>query len=183
MRAYVEGIRDIVSGGPVGDSQIKNLIDLTTESLPDFSAGNLCSIVSEPGRYLCYKDQDHGFVVMLMAWGPGDETPIHDHGTWGVEAILTNELLVTSYSESEIDPQPLTSRILKAGQVMYNIPPDRDVHRVSNPCDTMTISMHLYGKEMSNNRQFIPGKGYVPCALKTNCLEMPREFGLSDLAG
>jgi predicted metal-dependent enzyme (double-stranded beta helix superfamily) len=41
-------------------------------------------------RRLMHKDPQGRFVIIVMTWGPGHGTPIHDHGTWGVVGMLRN---------------------------------------------------------------------------------------------
>ena len=116
---------------------------------------------------------------MVLVWGKGDGTPIHDHGTWGVEAVLLNALKVTQYSPSEENPEPLGSFVAGASYVMHNLPPDRDVHRVEHHSGDAARSLHIYGKEMTGNRAFYPGEGFKVCKLE--CRDLKTEFDFSDL--
>jgi predicted metal-dependent enzyme (double-stranded beta helix superfamily) len=48
------------------------------------------------GRHLLYRSDDLQYVVVAMAWGAGQGTPIHDHaGVWCVEGVWCGELEVT----------------------------------------------------------------------------------------
>ena len=179
MQRLVEDIRRVVARGPVDREAIAALEDRVREALPRLRQEGLGKEPIQPGRYLCYRDADYGFVVMVLVWGKGDKTPIHDHGIWGVEAVLKNSLKVTNYDESETDPQPLGSLVLSEGAVMHNMPPARDIHRVEHFAGDVAMSLHIYGKEMTGNRSFVPGEGYKCCQLVCKELKLAG-FGLDD---
>lgn len=178
MQRLIEGIQRVVGKGEVDTGAIAELEELVRAELPNLKAGPLARVNLEPGRYLCYKDPDFGFVIMILAWGKGDKTPIHDHGTWGIEAVLRNELKVTAYSACEENPQPLTSRVVREGDVMHNLPPARDVHSVEHHQGALALSLHIYGREMTGNRSFVPGEGYKCCRLA--CQDLRKLPGLFD---
>ena len=181
MQRLVEDIRQVVAKGPVDRDAIATLEDRVREALPRLRQEGLGRDPLKPGRYLCYRDADYGFVVMVLVWGQGDKTPIHDHGIWGVEAVVKNALKVTNFDESETDPQALGSLVLSEGAVMHNMPPARDVHRVEHYAGDQAVSLHVYGKEMTGNRSFFPGEGYKCCQLMCQVLKLPG-FGLDDWA-
>jgi predicted metal-dependent enzyme (double-stranded beta helix superfamily) len=184
MRSLVEQIRAVVAKGPVDAAALETLQDVVRGAIPRLAKTSICTRDLAPGRYLCYRDADFGFVVMVLVWGDGSGTPIHDHGTWGVEAVLANALRVTTFCDSETNPQAQCTSIVKQGDVMFNLPPARDVHRVEY-CKEHSVgravSLHVYGREMSGNRMFVPGEGFKCCALQTNLLET--EFDFSGLCG
>jgi len=165
MQRLVQEISATVVRGPIGLSELLHLEKVVQVAVLRLQQSTLCSKPLKPGRYLCYKDPTHGFVIMVLAWGPGDATPIHDHGVWGVEAVLRHSLRVTAFSESATDPQPLSSAVLHEGDVMHNLPPARDVHKVEHASGDCALSLHIYGKAMTNNRSFMPGQGYKVCQL------------------
>ncbi len=180
MRTLIEGLKSVVSAGEVDASAIKKIEMIVRNAIPRLQNTCLCTKQVNPGRYLCYKDSEYGFVVMLMVWGPGDKTAIHDHGTWGVEAVLKNSLKVITYTECEVSPEPLETMVVSAGMVMNNTPPSRDIHRVEHFTGDKAISLHIYGREMTGNRSFFPGEGYKVCSLETKCLG--EEFNIPDFS-
>jgi predicted metal-dependent enzyme (double-stranded beta helix superfamily) len=182
VRQLVEGLRTIigsVQGRAMDLATIGRIEGLVKESLPRLEDSCLCTKGYAPGRYLCYKDPDLGFVVMFFVWGPGNGTAIHDHGTWGVEAVLKNSLKITNYTSCEKNPQPTDSFVAEAGSLMHNLPPERDVHKVEHHSGDYAMSLHVYGKEMSGNRSFFPGEGFKVCKLE--CRELTKEFDFTDL--
>jgi predicted metal-dependent enzyme (double-stranded beta helix superfamily) len=187
VRQLIQAVREVVAAGPVDLAAIQRIQDAVRESLPELQRASLCQRALKPGRYLCYKDADYDFVVMLLVWGRGDQTPIHDHGTWGVETVLKSALVVTQYDDDETDPHPVGTVTCDTGAMLYNLPPSRDVHRVQHPArpghgngagDECAVSLHIYGREMTGNRMFVPGQGFRACCLETRVLET--EFDLTD---
>lgn len=184
MRKLVEDVREIVATGNVDRTAILRLEQVLSLAVPRLQVSRLCTEKLSPGRYLCYRDPDFGFVVMVMVWGAGHGSAIHDHGTWGVEAVLKNALRVTNYTGCEVNPQPTGDMVIGPGEIMHNLPPDRDVHKVEHPgAGESAISLHIYGREMSGNRQFVPGEGFKSCKLPCNdlCTELKAMFSLGDL--
>ena len=107
IQNLIKNLRAIVAAGPIGSGEIAEIQNLVRSSLADMRAIGLDTKHDGPGRYLLYKDQDFGFVIMMLVWGQGDKTPIHDHGTWGVEAVLKNTIAVTSYTQCDVDPEEI----------------------------------------------------------------------------
>jgi len=176
VRRLIDDIRATIKGGDVGPEKIAQIESRVKEALPRLQASRVCTQTLSPGRYLCYKDPEYGFVIMVLVWASGDGTPIHDHGIWGVEAVLRHSLKVTNYSQNETDPQPLDTLIVAAGAIMHNLPPARDVHKVEHNSGDLAVSLHIYGREMTNNRSFVPGEGFKACRLE--CRELKLDLGL-----
>jgi predicted metal-dependent enzyme (double-stranded beta helix superfamily) len=176
MRQLIQDIRSVVAAGAVDQLAIESLEKLVKSALPRLKSSGECAKQLAPGRYLCYRDEDLGFVVMILVWGKGDGTPIHDHGTWGVEAILSNCLQVTTYTACEKSPEPLQCTVISEGATMHNLPPEKDIHKVEHHSGELAMSLHIYGREMTGNRMFIPGEGYKVCKLE--CHDLRSEFDL-----
>ena len=105
------------------------------------------------GRYLLHEDKDGRFVVVQMVWGPHLGTPIHDHSTWGVAGILTNELHIVNYDRMDDGSKPGFAELREAsaidapaGTVTYIQPPNDVIHTITNTTDVVTRSVHVYGK-------------------------------------
>ncbi len=174
MRSMIDQLRVIVASGPVGAEEIARIQELVRKSLPGIRASGLHEMHDGPGRYMLYKDKDLGFVIMMMVWGPGSKTPIHDHGTWGVEGVLKNTIAVTSYTRCENDPEEIAQMILPEDSVTFVLPPDFDRHVVEHYAGDCSITMHVYGKELTSSRCFVPGDGFkdLPLTAKTIALDL-----------
>lgn len=174
----IEELRQVAANGPVGEAQLSFLQGEVALAIPKLRAAvALRGGILQPGRFICHRDQAHGFVIMILAWGPGDATPIHDHGVWGVEGVLEGALTVTEYDDSEVAPEMQRQKIIGPGATMSNLPPKRDVHRVQNCARGLSLSLHIYGREITGNRIFVPGKGFETRSQKAD------EYAFLDVAG
>ena len=110
-------------------------------------------------RHLIHRDGPDGFCVVAMVWGPGQGTPIHDHGgTWCVEGCIEGRLEITSYRCQALDDQrlrfqPESTLAVGQGSVGCLIPPFEH-HRVHNPYSENALTIHVYGQELKKCRRF-----------------------------
>ena len=98
-----------------------------------------------------------------MTWGPGQGTPVHDHGgLWCVEGVVEGEMAVTQYdvrpeagddSVSRRSDRPLTAGVGSAGRLI----PPTDYHVLANAQpDATSITLHVYGGNLDGCRVFTP---------------------------
>jgi predicted metal-dependent enzyme (double-stranded beta helix superfamily) len=117
-------------------------------------------------QYLLHADVDDRFSVVSFVWGPGQETPIHDHTVWGVIGMLRGAELTQSY-EIAADGMPQASGeaiTLSPGAVEFVSPRIGDVHKVRNAlADRVSISIHAYGADIGKvKRHVFPPDGGAP---------------------
>lgn len=111
-----------------------------------------------PGQYsrnLVYRDPRGLFVVLAMLWKPKSASPVHDHASWATMGTFESAIEVTNYDRLDDGSDPghadLKEReVLGAavGQVEVVLPPKIDIHRMANPTDQVTITLHTYGREV-----------------------------------
>lgn len=113
-------------------------------------------------RRLLYQDPDRRYTAVVMTWGPGQGTPVHDHGgLWCVEGVVEGEMAVTQYDVQpegdgfQVTPtgQPLTAGVGTAGRLI----PPTDYHVLANaqPAD-VSVTLHIYGGNLDGCRIFMP---------------------------
>jgi len=100
-----------------------------------------------------------GVSLFALVWLPGQWTPIHDHGTWGVVGILEGVLEERSYlsidnslkDNDKIELQPGGIILLGKGSVSTFVPNPDHIHMTGVPKDRdKVVSLHLYGRLMNN---------------------------------
>jgi 3-mercaptopropionate dioxygenase len=120
-------------------------------------------LAGDPGGYqthLVHAEPDGSFSVVVMVWLPGQRTPVHDHVTWCVTAVLQG----TEYEEVfRLIPGGATPRTPRdrgdhlesvarnanpVGTVSGFAPPG-DIHQVTNIGDAVAVSMHVYGTDIT----------------------------------
>ena len=83
---------------------------------------------------------------MSFVWGPGQQTPIHDHCCWGVVAQLKGREVSTNYRYGAAGALEVSGvDTLDVGQVIAFSPEQGDIHQVVNSGDEVAISIHTYG--------------------------------------
>ncbi len=128
-------------------------------------------------QYLLYADAQQRFSVVSFVWGPGQQTPIHDHRVWGLIGMLRGAEVSQSWQPgpSGLLPEGPPVR-LEPGSVEAVSPTVGDIHRVSNAFDDrVSISIHVYGanigavkravyREDGSEKEFISGYSnrYLP---------------------
>ena len=97
-------------------------------------------------RHTLYTDPD--FSISAVVWRPGQVTEIHDHLVWCSFIVVQGTETETLY---DIDGDRLVEvgeLRRPAGSVSGVAPPD-DIHRVRNTGDTVAITLHVYGADLS----------------------------------
>jgi len=114
-----------------------------------------------PDRYqqfLLYADGLQRFSVVSFVWGPGQQTPIHDHTVWGLVGVLRGAEIARSYARN-VDGALVTSgddQLLERGAVAAVSPSIGDIHRVSNAFDDrVSISIHVYGANIGGISRYV----------------------------
>jgi predicted metal-dependent enzyme (double-stranded beta helix superfamily) len=102
-------------------------------------------------QYLLHLDSDQRFSVVSFVWGPGQQTPVHDHTVWGLIGMLRGAEVEQHYvraADGTLGPDGDVQR-LEVGQVDKVSPKLGDLHRVSNAySDQTSISIHVYGGDI-----------------------------------
>ncbi len=114
-------------------------------------------------RRLLHAAEDYSVVVMV--WGPGQGTPIHDHdGKWCVECVYEGAIRVTSYDlvgnpgdeiVSFTKQQEVAAGRGEAGALI----PPFDYHVMENTQDEVAVTIHVYGGELHGCDIYTPVDG------------------------
>jgi predicted metal-dependent enzyme (double-stranded beta helix superfamily) len=99
-------------------------------------------------QHVLHVEPDGSFSVVSLVWLPGQSTPIHDHVSWCVVGIHrgTEEEIQYRIERDHLTPQTIT---LSHRGTVCGLTPPGDIHTVRNATDTKTISIHVYGADIS----------------------------------
>lgn len=121
--------------------------------------------VSLPDTYarrLLHRDPDGRYTVVVMTWGPGQKTALHDHaGIWCVECVVDGQMEITQYDLQPGDGDSFRFTEQKRvsaerGSAGCLIPPF-EYHTLANASAVNTsITLHVYGGEMDHCHVFEP---------------------------
>lgn len=108
-----------------------------------------------------YDEPFFPLTVQLVTWKPGMTSPIHNHGCWGLVALLSGEEKNTFWQRSGDRSErisPNSDRLLTPGDILCLMPDA--IHHVEAMGDEPTISFNLYGETNYKQRfEFDPVQG------------------------
>jgi predicted metal-dependent enzyme (double-stranded beta helix superfamily) len=114
-------------------------------------------------RRLLYRDPELDFTALVMVWGPGQRTAVHDHaGIWCVEGVVQGEMEVTRYELLEERADGLCrfaerDRVVAAAGSAGALIPPFEHHVLANlHPDRRSLTLHVYGGEMDHCSIFEP---------------------------
>jgi predicted metal-dependent enzyme (double-stranded beta helix superfamily) len=114
-------------------------------------------------RRLLHRDVERGWSAVVMTWGPGQGTPLHDHsGIWCVEGTIHGEMDVVQYEIAERGEDG-RMRFAPRGRVRAfpgaagALIPPFEYHVLRNGLsDAVSVTLHVYGGEMNRCSLFEP---------------------------
>ncbi|MDX2232593.1 MAG: cupin [Leptolyngbyaceae cyanobacterium bins.349] len=104
---------------------------------------------------MLYDEPFFPLTVQLVAWAPGVTSPIHNHATWGVVALLSGQEKNTFWQRSPTAefPDQIAStgeHIITPGDIICFLPDA--IHQIEAIADQPTISFNLYGETHYDQR-------------------------------
>ena len=94
-----------------------------------------------------YDEPDYPITVQMVTWLPGQASPIHNHGTWGIVAIISGTEKNTFW---QLDPnqgdyaiKPSREQILEAGDIIGFS--SNAIHQIEALEEEAVISFNIYG--------------------------------------
>lgn len=125
----------------------------------------LAPIADHYARRELHRSPAHGYSVVVMAWGPGQGTPLHDHsGLWCVEGVWQGALDIVQYELLAQDGERFRFRAAGgvhagSGSAGSLIPP-HEYHTIRNAsADDLAVSMHVYQAPLDTCSRFCPQDG------------------------
>ncbi|WP_309732161.1 cupin [Chamaesiphon sp. OTE_75_metabat_556] len=110
---------------------------------------------------MLYDEPDFPLTIQTVVWSPGTASPVHNHATWGIVALLDGQEKNTFWQRSPNTEFPdrikaSGDRILTPGDILC-FTPDA-IHQIEAIGDEPTISFNLYGATDYDRRfEFVGG--------------------------
>lgn len=106
-------------------------------------------------RRLLHLDPERRYSVVVMVWGTGQSTSLHDHaGLWCVECVYQGQIQITTYDRvAELGDG--RTRFLLQGEIVAGVGaagqliPPFDYHVIANVAAAPAVTIHVYGGEMN----------------------------------
>lgn len=145
---------------------VKDTLEEIVEGDHDFVDDHFMKPAKEQyARRLIHKDPKGRYTLMAMVWDKGQGTALHDHsGMWCVECVYRGKIQVDSYDIKGRPEDPVvhfkkeTTVFAGPGEAGALIPPF-EYHTIHNALDTPTVTLHVYGGEMTSCHVFVPADG------------------------
>ena len=149
----VHAIRGVVRQGGDWELTARRVRERLSRNLPGPDILTEEQRRGDPAGYLSHvlhTEPDGSFSVVAMVWLPGQVTPVHDHVTWCVFGVLEGMEYEELFALGDGDRSLVRVGAAEnaTGQVSGFAPPG-DIHRVRNISDGVTISLHVYGADIS----------------------------------
>lgn len=153
LRDFVVAMTDLTNTAPMGESLMEKARPLLANLIRhDDWLPEECAVPHETyyRQYLLHCDPAERFSLVSFVWGPGQQTPIHNHTVWGLIGMLRGEEISTPYEIRDGLCVPSGEPVhLKPGHIDAVSPEIGDIHKVVNAFDDrVSISIHLYGSNI-----------------------------------
>lgn len=112
---------------------------------------------------MLYDEPFFPLTAQLVAWAPSVKSPIHNHASWGLVALISGQEKNTFWQRSPTSAspdriEPVGDRLLSPGDILCLMPDA--IHQVEAIGDQPTISFNLYGETNYDQRfEFDPIQG------------------------
>lgn len=150
-RPLVEKLREAVAARGPWQETADRVAAVLRGSLPGpdiLTAGQLQGDPDGYQTHLLHAEPDGSFSVTVMVWLPGQETPVHDHLTWCVTAVMQGAEYEEIYADEGDHLRVVARNVNGVGAIGAFAPPG-DIHLVRNSGDGVAVSMHVYGTDIS----------------------------------
>jgi predicted metal-dependent enzyme (double-stranded beta helix superfamily) len=102
-----------------------------------------------------YDEPSFPLTVQLVAWAGGTVSPIHNHGSWGIVALLEGQEKNTFWRRNPQSDIPnkieqVGEKILSDGDILCLMPDA--IHHIEAMGYKPTISLNIYGETNYDNR-------------------------------
>lgn len=119
-----------------------------------------------PDHYVMYPlwvDPESRFSIASAVWNVGQQTPIHDHATWGVVGIVRGTEHELRYALADGVPRRIGEHSFGPGEVTICCTSDQDLHQVSCASAVPTVGLHIYGDDIGKvrRRAYDPNSGTI----------------------
>jgi len=126
---------------------------------------------ADPAHYArnaIYLAPDRSLSLYALVWLPGQWTPVHDHGSWGVVGVVEGVLEERAYMS--VDGEIRRNEgirlkrgglvLLPPGAVTSFVPNPDHIHRTGVPAErARVVSLHLYGRMMNSFHEYDVERG------------------------
>lgn len=148
---FLTDLEDLTESSASNEELLKKLCPLVRRLLTQSASLQLQYNEPDPKTgwsvSMLYDEPDFPITVQNVVWNPGMVSPIHNHGTWGVVAILDGQeknIFWKPNPNAESGLEKVKEVILNPGDIITFLP--NTIHRVEAISDEPVVSFNLYGE-------------------------------------
>jgi predicted metal-dependent enzyme (double-stranded beta helix superfamily) len=169
VAGFMAAARALLSGGVTEDSlgAVGRLL-ATASSEPGFvQESEMRSLHGGDSSFMLLQTDPDGLTLMLARFSPTEETPVHDHSSWGVACVVKGR---DRYRHWEVGDggrvRVLYEKELGPGSFVTWLDPPRDIHSQQGIGD-VALELVLFGKNVTRvaRHYYDPKTGDVRTAL------------------
>lgn len=164
---FLTDLEDILDRIPDDSRRLQTICPLVRKLLSSSAWLQMMPLQPDPETgwevTLLYDEPFFPLTVQLVAWSPGIISPIHNHASWGLVALLSGQEKNTFWqrsptSDSPDKIEPVGEHLLTPGDILCFMP--ETIHQIEALGDQPTISFNLYGETDYDQRfEFDPIQG------------------------
>ena len=98
------------------------------------------------GQWLLYRSADRSLCLFSLVVPPGSQTPVHDHGAWGLVGLYRGNQDEEFYRPAR-PARAVAAASARARRLVRALPPGNDVHRVRTTSAVTSVSIHLLAND------------------------------------
>jgi predicted metal-dependent enzyme (double-stranded beta helix superfamily) len=164
MNGLARGIDDAVRRRPKGKA-VDGVVGLLQALILDRNLLHPSQMEPDPDHYrqhVLHIADDGLFSIVALVWLPHQETPVHDHVSWCVVGVHQGAEIETNYRRDDDGELVENGYSFHPAGTVVGLMPPVDIHKVSNGCSDVAISLHVYGADISRSgtsikRRYSPG--------------------------
>jgi len=164
---FLTDLEDVLNQVPDDQLRLQAIVPLVRQLLNSAEWLQILPLQPDPDTgwavTMLYDEPFFPLTVQLVAWAPGMVSPIHNHASWGLVALLSGQEKNTFWQRSPIADLPdriesVGDRLMVPGDILCLMP--NAIHQVEAIGDQPTISFNLYGETNYDRRlEFDPIQG------------------------
>ncbi|VEP14324.1 putative metal-dependent enzyme of the double-stranded beta helix superfamily [Hyella patelloides LEGE 07179] len=163
---FLTDLETVLASIPDDNRRIQAIIPLVRQLL--YSSSWLHTNYIEPSPKVAwsvkmlYQEPDYPITVQTVAWLPGKMSPIHNHATWGIVALISGQEKNTFWrrspdSQNQNRIEQVGEHILTPGDIIGFMPDA--IHSVEPLGNEPTITFNIYGvTDFARRYEFDPVK-------------------------
>ncbi|HEY7064305.1 MAG TPA: cysteine dioxygenase family protein [Chloroflexota bacterium] len=106
-------------------------------------------------QYLLHKHPADAYSIVSVVFNTGYATSVHDHGTWGLVGVWRGLEREERFARTDDGARagyaalrPAGAVVNAPGGVTHLLPPDEEIHRITNQAPHPSCSIHVYGGDL-----------------------------------